>query len=82
MVADLSSTWRWLVLLLFFILALILGIVVLIHLKKNGCKGDRPATLSETTDMARGIDRRRASAVIDRDINQWKDLEVDLPTPV
>ncbi|KAL5257640.1 hypothetical protein ACHWQZ_G012532 [Mnemiopsis leidyi] len=74
---ELSTTWRWLVLFLFFFLALILGLVVLIHFKKNGCKTGRER--STVNDLGRENNRKdRRISVNDRDINQWKDLEEDV----
>ena len=58
-------------------LALILGLVVLIHFKKNGCKTGRER--STVNDLGRENNRKdRRISVNDRDINQWKDLEEDV----
>jgi hypothetical protein len=76
-----STTWRWLVLFLFFLLALILGVVVIIHFQKNGCKGGGRANPHEAQDVLQRSVRneKRRISVDDRDINQWRDLEVDVP---
>jgi len=78
-VAELSTTWRWLVLLLFFFLALVLGIVVLVHFRRNGCNWGSSNT-TNVTELGADRHKHRRSSLDndDRDINQWKDLEVDV----
>lgn len=79
-VAELSTTWRWLVLLLFFFLALVLGIVVLVHFRRNGCKWGSSNDTTNVTELGADRHKNRRSSLDndDRDINQWKDLEVDV----